>query len=153
MTATFDTAGELDRSALPPTDPGVRDAGAGDIEALAAISREVRGAPHTLELEYALANDSRLLRFADRGFAVVVPGRSVWLLVARDERAASALLWSALDGVGETVLPLVRWITPAQQWAVDLLRSAGLTLTAHGALCWRGRPGPLRPFIPSGPFA
>lgn len=45
-------------------------------------------------------------------------------------------------------------------WCLSLLTidpaaqsgGAGLRLTAYGALCVRGDPGPLRPFIPSGPF-
>ena len=47
----------------------------------------------------------------------------------------------------------VRWITAAQQWAIEVLARAGLRLTAYGALCVRGMPGPLAPFLPSAPFA
>lgn len=37
--------------------------------------------------------------------------------------------------------------------AVAVLLGAGLQLTGHGALCVRGDPGPLRPYLPSAPFA
>jgi predicted N-acetyltransferase YhbS len=150
---TFQAEGALDRRALPRPDPRVRDGDGADLDALAAISREIRGAPHTAELEFALARDARLLRLDGRGFAVARPGHSVWLLVARDDDAARALLWNALELAGDTERPSVRWLTAGQQWAIDILARAGLRLSAHGALCVRGDPGPLRPFIPSGPFA
>jgi hypothetical protein len=75
------------------------------------------------------------------------------VLVARDEQAAVALLWSALDLAGESDRAGVRWITGEQDWAVEVVVRAGLRLSAHGALCVSGRPGPLRPFVPSGAFA
>jgi ribosomal protein S18 acetylase RimI-like enzyme len=150
---TLEARGEVDRDALPPADPQVREGGAADLSALAAISREIRGAPHTPELEYALRAGYRLLRLADRGFAVAAPGGGVWLLVARDEAAAQALLWSALGRIGETTRPLVRWITAEQQWAIEIVLAAGLRLVPYGAICVRGEPGPLRPFLPSAPFA
>ena len=150
---SFDAAGVLDRGSLPRPDPRIREGGHADLEALAAISREVRGAPHTLELAFALDGGARLLRLADRGFAVASPGRGIWLLAAHDEAAATALLWSALALVGESERPQVRWITGEQQWAVDVVLRAGLRLVPAAALCVRGRPGTLRPFLPSGPFA
>lgn len=150
---TFDAVGSLDRRSLPRPHPDVRDGGPADLEALAAISREVRGGPHTSELEFALGSGSRLLRLADRGFAVATPGHGAWLLVARDVPAATALLWSALEIAGEAERPLVRWITAEQGWAIDVAVQAGLGLTPFGALCVRGRPGTLCPFLPSGPFA
>jgi GNAT superfamily N-acetyltransferase len=149
---TFEAAGALDRSALPRTGAEVRAGGTADLEALAAISRDVRGAPHTAELAYALSAGARLVRLGDRGFAVAVPGRGVWLLVARDDDAAAALLWSAL-ALAETEQPSVRWITADQQWAIEVVLRAGLRLVPHGALCVIGDPGPLCPFLPSGPFA
>jgi ribosomal protein S18 acetylase RimI-like enzyme len=149
---TFEVAGVLDRAALPQPLGEVHAAGRDDFESLAPISREVRGAPHTLELEYALRMGMRVLRVGDRGFAVVAPGHGVWLLVARDDAAASQLLWAALTIVG-TERPTVRWITAEQQWAIEIVVRAGLRLVPSGALCVRGEPGPLRAFLPSGPFA
>jgi ribosomal protein S18 acetylase RimI-like enzyme len=150
---TFGATGAIDRSALPRSHPQIREGGVGDLEALAAISRDVRGAPHTRELEFALSSDARLLRLADRGFAVATPGHGLWLLVAYDEPTAAALLWSALALVGDTERGAVQWITAEQQWAVEVVLRAGLRLAPYRALCVRGRPGPLRPFLPSGPFA
>jgi GNAT superfamily N-acetyltransferase len=150
---TFQAEGSLRRASLPRPDPGLRDVGRADLEALEEISREVRGAPHTAELEFALVRGARIVRIAERGFAVTMPDHGVWLLVARDDVTASALLWSALELVGEAESTAVRWITGEQEWAIDLLLRAGLQLSAYGALCVRGRLGPLHPFLPSGPFA
>ncbi|HWE34834.1 MAG TPA: GNAT family N-acetyltransferase [Solirubrobacteraceae bacterium] len=150
---TLQTDGAADRTRLQRTDGAVREAGAAELEALAAISREVRGAPHTAELEFALRDGGRLLRHGDRGFVVVNELWGVWLLVARDDESAATLLWAAIGEVSESERPLVTWLTAEQQWAVDVLLAAGLRLSAYGAVCVRGDPGPLRPFIPSGPFA
>lgn len=149
---TFQAAGTLDRSALPASHPAVREGDAADLEALAPISRKVRGAPHTDVLAFALGRGARLLRLGDRGFAVAQPGQGVWLLAAHDEEAATALLWSALELGGDADRPSVRWITGGQDWAIEVVLRAGLRLSAYGALCVRGRPGPLRPFVPSAPF-
>jgi GNAT superfamily N-acetyltransferase len=150
---TFEAAGALDRRSLPRPDPEIREGGWDDLEELAAISRHVRGAPHTRELGFALSSGARLLRLADRGFAVAAPGHGVWLLAAYDEPAAAALLWSALALAGETARAPVNWITAEQQWAVEVVLRAGLRLAPSRALCVRGDPGPLHPFLPSGPFA
>jgi hypothetical protein len=140
--------------ALPRPDPAVREAGEDDLEALAPISREVRGAPHTSELIYALGRGGRLLRHRDRGLAVTLPGVGVWLLAARDPEAAQALLWGALELIGEVDEDhrSVRWITGGQDWAIEVLLKAGYPLSPYGALCVRGRPGPLQPYLPSPPF-
>jgi predicted N-acetyltransferase YhbS len=153
LRATFDADGVVDRRALPRAEPAVRDAGSGDLEALAAISREIRGAPHTTEIEFALRQGVQLLRIGDRGYAAIHPQRGLWLLVARDEPAAAALLWSALALIDAGERANVRWITGGQDWALRVLLRAGLRVSAYGALCVHGQPGPLRPFIPSAPFA
>ncbi len=148
---TFEAAGSIDRSRLPRPHPRIREAGLNDLESLAAISRDLRGAPHTEDLEFALALGVRLWRLGDSGFAAAMPGHGLWLLAARDEDTATALLWQALELAGETE-PAIRWITGEQDWAINVALQAGLGLTAYGALGVRGHPGPLRPYIPSGPF-
>jgi Acetyltransferase (GNAT) domain len=146
---TLRADGEVDRRALPRPHSGIREDD--DVESLAALAQAIRGAPYTGELRYALARGARLLRLGDRGFAVVYEDGSLWLLVAADEETATALLWHALAmAEGPT---RVRWITGAQQWAIRALVNARLQLTAYGALCVRGTPGPLQPFVPSVPFA
>ena len=148
---TFEAEGMVDRRRLPGRNGPVRDDDGSDLESLAALTRAVRGAPYTAELGLVLGQGGRLLRATNRGFAVVAAGGQVWALVARDEETASALLWSALalaDGPTR-----VRWITGAQQWAVDVVARARLPMVSYGALCVRGTPGPLAPFLPSSPFA
>jgi len=133
-------------------EPGIQGGAAGrDLEALAALTRQVRGAPYTSELRFALGRGDRLLRAGDRGFAVVDAVGHLWVLVARDEDAARVLLWSALGRAQDGAR--VRWITGARQWAIHVVGRAGLRLMAYGALCVRGTPGPLAPFLPSASFA
>jgi ribosomal protein S18 acetylase RimI-like enzyme len=150
---TLEAQGRLDRRALPPPDPEVHEGGSDDLQALESISREIRGAPHTRELDFALRQGAQLFMLSDRGFSVAMPGHTPWLLVARDETAAQALLNRALLATAALDEVSVPWLTAGQDWAVDMLVRAGLSLQAHGALCVRGEPGPLRPFVPSGPFA
>jgi predicted N-acetyltransferase YhbS len=149
---TLQATGPVDRRALPSRPDEVRAAGRDDLAALADISRSIRGAPHTVEIEYALGRGAEIVQIEGRGFAVAKPGHGVWLLVARDEPAASALLWSALEIAGDSER-VVRWITAGQDWAVQIAVAAGLRLGAYGALAVRGEPGPMRPFLPSSPFA
>jgi GNAT superfamily N-acetyltransferase len=144
--------GRLDRRAFPAPPEAVRRGGRVDLPAIAEVSRSVRGAAHTAEIGFLLDRGAELLVFEDRGFAVSEPGVGVVTVAARDDGAASALLWSALDVAGDVARP-VRWITGGQDWAVDVVVRAGLDVAAHGALCVRGRPGPLYPFVPSPPFA
>ena len=149
---TLRADGLVDRRALPRGHSAIREDDLGeDLESLAALTRAIRGAPYTGELRWALKRGARLLRLADRGFAVVGEDGAMLELVARDDEAASALLWHGL-AVAEGPTH-IRWITGAQRWAVDVLVAARLELAAYGALCVRGTPGSLRPFLPSGPFA
>lgn len=151
MHPTFEANGAVERRRLPRLREPVRDDDGGEIEAVAGLTRAVRGAPYTDELRFAFRHGGRLLRIGDRGFAAVSAEGLLWALVARDEQPAGALLWSALalaDGPAR-----VRWITGAQQWAIDIVARAGLRLAAYGALCVRGAPGPLAPFRPNNSFA
>jgi GNAT superfamily N-acetyltransferase len=152
LLATFQAEGAIDRRALPRHDPRIRPCD-DDLSSLATISRELRGAPHTGELEYAVRRGAAVMRFGDRGFVVAQPGHGVWLLAARDEEAATALLWAGLEVGGSSDRPCIRWITSGQDWAIAVAARARLRITAYGALAVRGRPGELRPFIPSPPFA
>lgn len=148
---TFEASGAVDRRRVPALGGAVREVPGGDVEAFAELTRAVRGAPYTEELHFALGQGARVLGIPDRGFAAVNAEGMLWALVARDEEAARTLLWNALalaEGPAR-----VRWITGAQQWAIDILARAGLRLVAYGALCVRGAPGPLAPFLPSAPFA
>jgi ribosomal protein S18 acetylase RimI-like enzyme len=149
---TFQAEGTIDRRSLPRPNPRVREADA-DLERLEPISRQIRGAPHTREIEYAVGSGARVMRLDDRGFVVADAARGVWLLAARDAEAATVLLWSGLELCVDADGRCIRWITGEQDWAIGVAVQARLRITAYGALAVRGRPGSMRPFIPSGPFA
>jgi GNAT superfamily N-acetyltransferase len=148
---TLEATGVVDRRRLPRLGAAVREDDGSDLESLAGLTRAIRGAPYTDELRFAVGQGARLLRIADRGFAAITAEGQLWALAAHDEEAASALLWNALARAEGSAR--VRWITGAQQWAVDVVARAGLRLTAYGALCVRGTPGPLAPLLPSASFA
>ena len=124
-----------------------------DLAGLEGLSRAIRGAPHTRELAFALERGDARLLLGEDAFAVIRPGHGVWLLVAREEQQAQALLSASLALAGECERSCVRWVTRDQRWALEVFEREGLTVVGYGALCVGGEPGPLRPFIPSGPFA
>jgi ribosomal protein S18 acetylase RimI-like enzyme len=141
---------------LPSARAGAREFRHGrvaDVEALADISRRIRGAAHTLEIRNALEHSDAQLLIGEGAFSVVRPGQGVWLLAALEEAEAAALLVASLALAGRCVRPIVRWVTEDQHWAIEVLERAGLRISRYGALCVGGDPGPLRPFIPSGAFA
>jgi hypothetical protein len=111
----------------------------------------VRGAAHGEDLGLYAEWGLELLAFEDRGFVVHDDG-SPRILAARDEVAAGTLLRAALAATppGRTVL--VDFITAGNDWAVRTCLDAGLALSADGPVFTRGAIGPLRPYLPSGPF-
>lgn len=142
--------GRVDHGARRDGPCPVRPGTEADLELAAAISVEQRGASHPLG--FALRRGGQLLVVPGRGFTVAQPGYGVWVLAARDEEAAAALLWRGLHVAGAAE-QYVRWITADNRWAVPVLEAAGLELTAYGAVCVRGDVGPLAPYLPSAPFA
>ncbi len=153
LEATFKANGTIDPSALPDANPAIRPVTAAELGTLAPLSRAARGATHTPDLEVALLRGSTISRLEDRGFVVTMPGRGVWALAARDEQAGAALLWHSLAQLRDEPRIEVGWISGRQQWAIDVLLAARLSLTAYGAIATRGAVGPLYPYIPSPPFA
>ena len=113
----------------------------------------MRGAAHTPDLGLALSRGASVFALEDRGFVVTMPGRGVWLLAARDEQAATDLLWYALDRLIEEPRIVIDFVSGAQQWALQVFISARLAFHSYGAICTRGDVGPLHPYIPSPPFA
>lgn len=149
----LDAVGRVDGAALPSASEAIAPVSVDDVDDLADISRAVRGGSHAPELRFALAQGWPVLRHGDRGFvAVAPPFARVWLLVARDEAAARALLVAALELLAGHDEIVVRWIAGSQDWAVETALASGLRLRIGAAIAVRGEPGPLRPYIPSGPF-
>lgn len=153
LQAAFKANGTVDPSVLPDPDPAITPVAPADLGSLEQISRAARGAAHTPDLEVALFRGSSVSRLEDRGFVVSMPGRGVWALAARDEQAATALLWHALAELLHEPRIEIGWVTGHQQWAIDVLLAARLSLSAYGAIATRGDVGPMHPYIPSPPFA
>jgi predicted N-acetyltransferase YhbS len=152
LEATFKATGTTDPALMPDRHPAITPVPRAELDTLGSISRAARGAAHTPDLEVALFRGASISRLEDRGFVVTMPGRGVWALAARDEQAATALLWHALDEAQEESID-IGWISGRQQWAIDVLVAARLSITSYGALCTRGAVGPLHPYIPSPSFA
>jgi hypothetical protein len=148
----MDAIGKVNVAAIPPGDPAIERIELDRVDRLEAVARATRGAPYTQELPGILSWGVEVYALADRGFVLVREGRGIWALAATDAEAATALLWHGLARIGEASWPPVRWITAEQQWAVQVVLAAGLRLAPFGALCVRGRPGTLCPYLPSGPY-
>ena len=132
----------------PPPAPGVREARwPADRDLVDATSRAVRGAAHGHDIDFMLAHGRRLLVHDGGGFAVYFQER-LMLLAATDERVAAELLETVLSDAE----PAVEFLDAQQDWAMDVVLAAGLTLTPSGATCVRGAVGPMRPYIPSGAY-
>jgi len=142
-------AGIVDRTALPATPPAIVESD--DVEATAPISRHVRGASHHLDLPQYLDYGMRLLLHGDRGF-VVFDREVVKLLAARDEQAATELLWAALAESPNGATIGVDFLTAQQQWAIQTVLEAGLALSPDGPIYTAGDVGPLAPYIPCGAY-
>jgi ribosomal protein S18 acetylase RimI-like enzyme len=150
---TFRADGPVDASLIPAPDPGIAELPPIELERLAPISRAVRGASHTLDLGVELLRGASIFWLEDRGFVVTTPGRGVRMVAARDDDAARALLWYGLHQLrGEPMID-VSFVTGQQQWALEVLLAARLSLRAYGAIATRGRVGPMHPYIPFPPLA
>jgi len=148
---TFSAVGVADLRRAPDGLDAVEDAGAGGKATADALAREVRGAAYGEDLSNLLENGSRLLAYEDRAVAFVRDGY-VQLLLARDEEAASLVLWAAIAGSRPGVTALLLFISGAQQWAIRVALDARLPLSPDGPLCVKGRLGPLAPFLPNGAY-
>jgi predicted N-acetyltransferase YhbS len=153
LEATFKANGTIDPTALPDPNPAISEVAPAELGTLGSISRAVRGATHGPDLEVAVLRSSSVFRLSDRGFVVTMPGRGVWALAATDEQAATALLWHGLAELRHEPRIEIGWISGRQQWAIDVLLAARLSLTAYGAIGTRGDVGPMYPYIPTPPFA
>lgn len=137
--------GKLDRALIPAL-PEVSDGDAGDLEACAAIDRDVRGGARIRDLEALLADGDAFYR-TDDGFAFGFRGH-VQTLAARTEAEAAALLWRVWADAGDEREASCLWIDGRQAWAVSTALQARLKLEPDGPYFTGGRLGPLTPWIP-----
>jgi len=136
------------RGVRPPA--GLRPWEPGDAAWAEPLTRRVRGAAHGGDLDALLEAGQLATVLPGRGYAFA-RGTALKLLAAADEDAARILLADHLARAdGEPVS--VEWITGGQQWAVRGCIEAGLELHAHGAVLIGGEVGPMRPYLPSGPY-
>jgi GNAT superfamily N-acetyltransferase len=143
-----DAAGIPDLTRAPEAAARVTD---GDPALLDALGRGVRGAGHGRDVPVTLRNGGRLLAFEDRAAGVVHPERGlVVLLAARDDEAATALLWGALAALPRGVTAGIDFLDARQQWAIRACLDARLALSPGGATFVGGRLGPMTPYLPSG---
>ena len=152
LVPTVGLAGIVARARVPATlrcRAGDLDADAATIE---SASRHVRGASHLRDLPVHLAVPGMTLLVIDgEGFACAYQG-SPTLLAARSEAAAEDLLWGAITGAQPGTTVSYDFVTAQNQWAVRTGLEAGLAVTPCSPLFVRGRPGPLAPYLPSGPY-
>jgi len=144
-------AGIVERERIPDGVAVVEDAGSAGVGLADAIGREVRGAGHGRDLPVILEAGNRLLVFEDRAFAVVRE-EGVALLAARDDAAASTVLWGAFAAARPGAKTNVDFLTAGQDWAIATCLDAGLALSPDGPVFTRGALGPLRPYVPSGAY-
>jgi GNAT superfamily N-acetyltransferase len=125
---------------------------AADAETIEAASQHVRGASHMRDLPTLLDRPGvHLLVLDGEGYAVARDG-SPWLLAARNDAAATDLLWAALASGPRGATVEVDCITADNQWAIGVALEAGLAVSESGPLLVRGDVGPMAPYLPSGAY-
>jgi hypothetical protein len=121
---------------------------ADDLDLVADVDRDQRGAAHGPDLDVLLRAGAQLLILDDgrqRGYALIEDG-GPRIVAASDTSAAVALLWAALAESSDAVS--VQVLRADQQWAIDVVHRAGLDLEPTGPLCRRGDTGRLMPYLP-----
>lgn len=143
--------GGVDRAALP-AGLGVCDGDLDrDADLLDAVSRHVRGVSHAPDLPLMRARGLQILVLdtpGARGFAAA-DSRGVWLCAATEPAAAQRLLWAGLAATSHPTVT-VPWLTGRQQWAIDTVLAARLSLASGGSVCHKGDVGPFAPYLPTG---
>lgn len=147
----YEARGPLDRKRVQAGD-GVRP---GSFEQhrdlVEEVARGQRGAPHGVDLDFSAASDRSLFvtdSGAGRGYAICSSSGPL-ALGATTADAATRLLWTALASATDQRVE-VSWLSHDQQWALDVVTAAGLSLRPTGSRCVRGPVGPMSPYLPSG---
>jgi predicted N-acetyltransferase YhbS len=145
--------GRLDR-ALVPTGLAVRD---GDVARDRDLAEDVvtglRGAAYGPDIDAMVSVGAELLvaeQGAERGFCLCAPN-DIFSLGATSPQVAQGLLWEALARLKGPEVE-VFWLTADQQWAIDVVMAARLSLRPGPSSCRRSTLGPLSPYLPSGAY-
>jgi predicted N-acetyltransferase YhbS len=145
--------GRFERSVLP-AGLDVRDGDwAADGQLVDDVVTQLRGAPYGPDLDAMQTTGQQLLVAEDgrdRGFAIVRNG-AVGSLGATSDALARRLLWATL-AAGEERDVTIDWLTADQQWAIDVVLAARLSLTAGPSSCRRSTLGPMTPYLPGGAY-
>jgi predicted N-acetyltransferase YhbS len=140
--------------ALVPTGLGVREGDLGrDRELVEDVVTGLRGAAYGPDLDAMVSAGAQVLvceEGADRGFCLWAP-QGIFALGATSPQVAQRLLWEALSRLEGTELE-VFWLTADQQWAIEVVLSARLSLRPGPSSCRRSTLGPLAPYLPSGSY-
>ena len=147
---TVTARGVVKRAGLGAVE-NVRKGSANDLERAAMIDRTRRGAAHGPDLQHMLGGGAEMLVVEDRGYVVHAGGRPL-VLAAIDADVAGRLLTAALAEAPADAMLEINWVTAEQHWAITIAVAAGLDLQPHGPVMVRGAPGPLAPYLFSGPF-
>jgi GNAT superfamily N-acetyltransferase len=144
-------AGIPDRTAIPRRLRST-EADASALELGVALGREVRGGAYDADdLRTLLDSGFGFLRSGDDGIAFHVAGHPA-LLIARDDAAATDLLWSCIGAAPSGGTVLVDCLSAGQIWAIRTCVAAGLALSPDAPLFVRGELGPLRPWLANGAY-
>ena len=149
---TIRIAGIVDHTAVPAIDT-VRVGGDSDRDLCDSIDRRARGAAHGVDHDF-LGSEYTLLvtdQLTGSGYCYVDEAGSPMLLGATTKRLAGQLLWAALERARPDVPVAINYLTPDQDWAIDVALAAGLSLRTEGYLCLRHMRPPV-PYLPSGAF-
>lgn len=144
--------GPVPRDVLPVVDR-VRDGSAGDIDLMNSIDRAVRDAAHGVDHEI-LTTIYRLVvvdRSTGSGYAYVGPDGGPYLLAASNRRTAAELLWESLAASAPDHDCTISYVSPENEWALDVGLAARMSLHTTGYLALRGMKPPV-PYLPSGQF-
>ena len=148
----YEAEGTLDRSLLPAVSGVVSASYAENREFIDELAVAQRGAPHGPDLDLWAASDRPVFvtdTAVGRGYVSCVDD-GVGVLAATTPAAAQALLWTAL---AESTSALeVGYLRRDQQWAIDVVLEARLSLRPAGSLCTAGPIGPMSPYLPNGAF-
>lgn len=145
--------GRVDRTVLPVVER-VREGGAGDIDLMNSVDRQVRDAAHGVDHEL-LTTMYRLVvvdRSTGSGYAYVEPGGGPYLLAATNRRTATDLLWETLAASSPESDCTIAHVSANNEWAIDVGMAARLDLHSSGYLALRGIRQPPAPYLPSGHF-
>jgi GNAT superfamily N-acetyltransferase len=144
--------GTVDRSVIPAVSH-VREGSAGDVDLCDSLDRLRRGAAHGIDHE-VLLRQYRLVvvdRTTGQGYAYLDASGQVAVLAASNRRTATRLLWEAVASAPDDAGWELSHVTAANQWAVDVALTAGLTARTSGYLGLRGMKPPT-PYIHHGSF-